>query len=296
MDNLVGLNNLGNTCYLNSALQILINCTVLTKVILSQSFKSEIINTYKKFLIEYKNTSTGESISPNLIKNLVGSKDKKFLNFNQHDSHEFLINLIELLEDEFKKEYEESKLNILGIKLEDFMSNIFDTTVSSIIYSDETGEKSKNRTGEKILSLPIPNKEIINFEDCIELFTKIEKLTGDSKWFSVKQNKKVDAYKRLYLKDVPKYLLIQLKRFTFFSSSNKNDNEVIVPLILKIRNYNYELRGIIFHIGSASGGHYISVIKLNKKWYVCNDNSISEIENINNFLNRGYTYLFVKQK
>lgn len=296
MDNLVGLNNLGNTCYLNSALQILVNCTVLTKIILSQSFNSDIINKYKDFLIEYKNTPNGGSISPNLIKNLVGSKNKKFLNFNQHDSHEFLINFMELLEDEFKKEYKESKLNILGIKLGDLMSNIFDTTVSSIIYSEETGEKSKNRTGEKILSLPIPNNEIINFEDCIELYTKIEKLTDDSKWFSEKENKKVDAYKRLYLKDVPKYLLVQLKRFTFFSNSNKNSKEVLVPLNLKIKNYNYELRGIIFHIGGASGGHYISLIKLNKKWFTCNDNLISEIENINNFLNRGYTYLFVKQK
>ena len=73
MDNLVGLNNLGNTCYLNSALQIIVNCTVLTKVILSQSFKSEALNIYKKFLIEYKTAKPGNAISPMDIKNLVGS-------------------------------------------------------------------------------------------------------------------------------------------------------------------------------------------------------------------------------
>jgi len=101
MDQLIGFNNLGNTCYLNSALQIIINCTVLTKVILSQSFKSEALNTYKKFLIEYKTAKPGSAISPVNIKNLVGSKDKKFLNFQQHDSHEFLINLMELLEEMF---------------------------------------------------------------------------------------------------------------------------------------------------------------------------------------------------
>ena len=296
MDNLVGLNNLGNTCYLNSALQIIVNCTVLTKVILSQSFKSEALNTYKKFLIEYKTCKEGNSISPIDIKNLVGTKDKKFLNFQQHDSHEFLINLMELLEDELKKEYQETKSSILGIKLEDLMSNIFDTTVSSIIYSEETEEKSKNRIGEKILSLPIPNSRNVSLDDCLDLYTKIEKLTGDSQWHSEKENRKVDAYKRLYLKSLPKYLLIQLKRFTFFSSSNKNNNDVIVPTELKIKNHKYELRGIIFHMGGAGGGHYISIIKLNDKWYACNDNSVSEINNISNFLNKGYTYLFVKQK
>jgi len=296
MDQLIGFNNLGNTCYLNSALQIIINCTVLTKVILSQSFKSEALNTYKKFLIEYKTAKPGSAISPVNIKNLVGSKDKKFLNFQQHDSHEFLINLMELLEDELKKEYQESKTSILGIKLEDLMSNIFDTTVSSIIYSEETEEKSKNRTGEKILSLPIPNSRNVTFDDCLELYTKIEKLTGDCQWHSEKENRKVDAYKRLYLKSLPKYLLVQLKRFTFFSASNKNNNDVSVPTELKIKHHKYELRGIIFHMGGAGGGHYISIIKMGKKWFACNDNSVNEISNISNFLNKGYTYLFVKQK
>ena len=41
MDKLCGLNNIGNTCYLNSALQLLINCTVLSKFMLSFNFKSE---------------------------------------------------------------------------------------------------------------------------------------------------------------------------------------------------------------------------------------------------------------
>ena len=149
MDHLTGLNNLGNTCYLNSALQILVNCTVLSKVILSQTFRSEKLNIYKKFLLNYRNSS--DAISPSEIKLLVGEKDKKFLNFQQHDSHEFLINLIEVIEDELKKEYQESHSEILGIKLEDLMSNIFDTTVSSIIYSEEINEKSKTRIGEDII-------------------------------------------------------------------------------------------------------------------------------------------------
>lgn len=296
MDHLTGLNNLGNTCYLNSALQIIVNCTVLTKVILSQTFKSPILNTYKQFLINYKRNDIRSSISPYDIKTMVGQKDKRFLNNAQHDSHEFLINLMEILDDELKNEYKENQTSILGIKLEDLMSNIFDTTVSSIIYSEDTDEKSKNRIGEKILSLPIPNSRQISLDDCLNLYTKIEKLTGDSQWRSEKENKLVDAYKRLYLKSLPKYLLIQLKRFAFFSFSNKNDNDVEVPLNLKIKDYNYELRGIIFHMGGANGGHYISIIKKEDKWFACNDNSVTEINNISNFLNKGYTYLFVKQK
>ena len=61
MDKLCGFNNIGNTCYLNSALQLLINCTVLTKFILSFNFKSDKLNEIKNFLQKYKSSNV---ISP----------------------------------------------------------------------------------------------------------------------------------------------------------------------------------------------------------------------------------------
>ena len=292
MDQLCGFTNMGNTCYMNAALQIITNSTVLTKIILTNNFKSPKLNTYKKFLQTYKN---GQSFRPIEVKHMVGEKDRKFLDNSQHDSHEFLINLMEILEDEFKKEYNENPITIINIPLNEFMSRIFDTNVSSIIYSDETNEKSKTKVGEKILSLPIPKKENVTLNDCIEYYTQIEKLSGDCQWKSEKENKLVDAYKRLYLKSLPKYLLIQLKRFSFFSFSNKNDVNISVPINLDIRNNSYQLRGIIYHMGSANGGHYVAIINHNDKWYLCDDSNVSEV-NINNYLNKGYTYLFVKNK
>ena len=102
MDKLCGFNNIGNTCYLNSALQLLINCTVLTKFISSFNFKSEKLNEIKNFLQKYKSSNV---ISPIDIKNIVAQKDEKFAGFNQNDSHEFLILLLEIIENELKKEY-----------------------------------------------------------------------------------------------------------------------------------------------------------------------------------------------
>lgn len=292
MNQLCGFNNMGNTCYMNSALQIIVNSTVLTKVMLSNNFKSQKLNIYKKFLQDYKN---GNSYSPKDVKDMVGGKDNKFLDNNQHDSHEFLINLMELLEDEFKKEYEVNNIEILNIPLNNLMSTIFDTTVSSIIYSEETKEKSKTKIGERILSVPIPQTENVTLNDCLDYYTQIEKLTGDSKWRSEKSKQLVDAYKRLQLKSLPKYLLIQLKRFSFFSYSNKNNTSIDIPINLDLQNTTYNLRGIIYHMGSVHGGHYVSIINHNDKWYLCDDASVSEV-NVNNYLNKGYTYFYVKNK
>ena len=292
MDQLCGFNNMGNTCYMNAALQIIVNSTVLTKVMLSNNFKSPKLNIYKSFLQKYR---SGNSYSPKDVKNMVGQKDNKFLDNSQHDSHEFLINLMEILEDEFKNEYKVNEIQILNIPLNNLMSTIFDTNVSSIIYSEETKEKSKTKIGERILSVPIPQKEKVTLNDCLDHYTQIEKLTGDSQWRSEKENKLVDAYKRLQLKSLPKYLLIQLKRFSFFSYSNKNNTPIDIPINLDLGNSVYNLRGIIYHMGSVNGGHYVSIINHNNKWYLCDDANVSEV-NVNNYLNKGYTYFYVKNK
>ena len=292
MDHLTGLNNLGNTCYLNSALQILVNCTVLSKVILSQTFRSDKLNIYKKFLLNYRNSS--DAISPNEIKLLVGEKNNKFLNFQQHDSHEFLIHLLEIIDDEIKKEFGESNKKILNIKISDLLNILFDNNIVSIIYSDETNEKSKSKISEKLISLPL-DKNCSKISDCINKFEEIEILKNNNRWLSVKEKKYVNAYKRLIIKKYAKYVIFHMKRFSYDISSSKNSKEIEFNEYINLNNKKYELRGIIIHMGSTEGGHYISIVKKNK-WYLCNDSSFSELNNINDYLNNGYIYLYSKIK
>ena len=290
MDTLCGLNNLGNTCYLNSAIQLLCNCTVLVKLLTSFNFKSQKLNVLKKFLNSYKKSNT---ISPIEIKNLVAEKDNKFFGNEQHDSHEFLIILLEIIEDELK---EEDEISISDVSIKKIINVLFSTTVSSIIYCEELDKKSKNRIEENILSVPIPKKENVTIEDCLEKYSEIENLTGDSKWYDEDSKTYLNAYKRLYLKSLPKYLMINLKRFSFFSSSNKNNTNVIVNEELKIRDTTYKLTGIIVQEGNANFGHYYSIIQNDNKWYLCNDSNVSEVKDINSITKKGYVYLFNKQK
>ena len=132
-----GLNNLGNTCYLNSALQVLVSCTILTKFVLNNNFNSNCINIYKEFLTNYFSNKIS---SPNNLKNYVSSKHKRFSGSNQHDAHDFMVSLIDILNDEFIEEHKTNPKNILNIEMKDLMNTLFDTSTSSIIFCEETNE------------------------------------------------------------------------------------------------------------------------------------------------------------
>ena len=41
----------------------------------------------------------------------------------------------------------------------------------------------------------------------------------------------------------------------------------------------YKLVGVVAHIGSGGNyGHYISYVKINKQWFMFNDDEISEVD------------------
>lgn len=94
---LTGLQNLGNTCFMNSCLQCLSNTIPLTEYFLSQRFMSEInvknpIGTRGKISINYAKTIKGlwvdsaGSYSPYVLKSSIAEFQPMFSGFSQHDS------------------------------------------------------------------------------------------------------------------------------------------------------------------------------------------------------------------
>ena len=37
----------------------------------------------------------------------------------------------------------------------------------------------------------------------------------------------------------------------------------------------YLLYGVVVHYGSGKGGHYVSYVKVNSKWYYCDDSRVT---------------------
>ena len=105
---LCGSKNLGNTCYMNSSIACISNCTELTTFFLTKEYRKYINSSNKNglkgrladawyyLLKEYWKTDRQRG-NPSDIKSLMGKKYKKYNDNEQHDANEFIIMFLELL-------------------------------------------------------------------------------------------------------------------------------------------------------------------------------------------------------
>ena len=111
---LVGLNNLGNTCYMNTGLQCLSNCELLTKYFLGNYYqkfinkdnpmgsKGEIVEKYSQ-LIHHIWQGNQEYISPIQFKKAFGEVYTALNNCRQQDTQEFISYLLDSLHEDLNK-------------------------------------------------------------------------------------------------------------------------------------------------------------------------------------------------
>jgi hypothetical protein len=108
-----GLRNLGNTCYLNSSMQLL--CTVsefCTRLIGKGSIITKSLAAVAKELQE----STSSSVNPCQLKDAIDAVTDRFSGNEQRDAHEFVSDLIDRVHDETeetKQDDETNKENLL---------------------------------------------------------------------------------------------------------------------------------------------------------------------------------------
>jgi len=261
------------TCYMNSVIQLIMNCPNFLKVILNSKNDSEKIQLFKSFIIKYFD-NVGNSISPSEIKKIISSYPM-FDSFEQHDAHECLIYLIDMLCEEVR----EAKY-LFNLKIYTRIKNLEEEQKN--LFSDEI-----------VLSLPVSQ----NLSESYKLFCKKEIIDG---WLSDKTNTKVRAEKQYIVCFWGYYVIIVFKKY---NSHKKINTNIEIPHSWSIQNYtnsnvetiSFEISGAIIHYGNLTSGHYIALVKKEGKFYLCNDSSIEEIKEPNDLINRAYIVLFKRE-
>jgi ubiquitin C-terminal hydrolase len=280
-----GFNNLGNTCYLNSGLQMLIQNIDLCNIIITYSNQSLILNKLAKIIIEYHNEHSC-SISPNEIKQIIQERQLIFNGFGQQDASEFIICLLNLIDEEIKKINPNSNEidNLFGINMNVRIKCKYN------ICLQVSNTKEKNN----FLILDI-NDESKTLDDLYRNFKSSDLLTDDNQYFCENCKMKRIASKRYQVIEWPNNLIIVLKRFkqngTFITKQNHHIN---IDLLWR---HGMSLISAVIHYGNLNGGHYINISKISDKWYLFNDSNVSLIRSeseLNNILNFAYVLNYKK--
>jgi ubiquitin carboxyl-terminal hydrolase 8 len=251
---LVGLVNLGNTCFLNSCLQVLNQIPELHSIL--ETATPKVLDSPDTIMLkewlELKNImwSGNGSLSPNkfvhMVQQVAAIKQRElFTGWAQNDITEFLLFLIEcfhnsishkakiqingkpenqtdqraiicyeLIQSIYAKEYSKILELFYGI----YMTEIIDSEIidSEIIAPNNQSVLSTKAEHYFVLDLQIfyNNTVCNNLYDCFNLFIMPELMTGENAWFNDKTGQKQPVNRQVNFWNFPDILVITLKRFS----------------------------------------------------------------------------------
>lgn len=306
--------NVGNSCYLGTALHALLHCPQLTNYFLKnleeedtnkrKKNASAFVGAYKKLVDTYWSSSgpnadadvTFEEVRLMFLKH----HGKTFKEGQQHDAHEALMCLLQMLHTGLSKtkKIEGSKtIGVLeGPRLRawndanannySILTEIFQLQTENRIQTPDNTYKST--TYEHMFDLGVPVCKDIRDGTKSSLETILDYVLEDGTKTSITRTQNITY--------MPLILIMHVKRF-----SNKNDkinDYVDYPIHFSWPDdgpSGYDLFGVILHHGTMDSGHYTCMVKHRDIWFICNDEHIEEIKNINHVMStNAYVLLYKK--
>uniref|UniRef100_A0A7N0UTJ4 Ubiquitin carboxyl-terminal hydrolase n=1 Tax=Kalanchoe fedtschenkoi TaxID=63787 RepID=A0A7N0UTJ4_KALFE len=305
-----GLENLGNTCFLNSVLQCLTYTEPLVAYLQSGRHQSSCqIAGFCALCAIQKHVSralhaTGRSLAPKDLVSNLRCISRTFRNARQEDAHEYMVHLLESMHrcclpkgvpSESPSAYEKSLVH-----------KIFGGRLQSQVQCMQCSYCSNKYDPFLDLSLEIARADTL--QKALGHFTAKEQLDGGAKQYQCQQCKqKVRAVKQLTVHEAPYVLTVHLKRFCAHDPRQKIDKKVVFSPKLDLKPFvsgshegslMYTLYGVLVHAGwSTRSGHYYCFVRTSTgMWHSLDDNRVVQVNERTVLDQKAYMLFYVRDR
>ncbi|KAM8893694.1 uncharacterized protein AB9W97_010704 isoform 1-T2 [Spinachia spinachia] len=307
-----GLDNSGNSCYLNAVIQCLCSTVPLVEHLLNRDTRKELgsrsgcpVAQMFVRLLEEMWLGSSSSCAPVEARSVMCSVLPQFDNYSQQDAQELMLFLLNALNDELKKVARRQMLssvrrtrrggdrNCAAMESTTIVSRLFEGQLGYTTLCTHCDHQTHSTQTFTVLSLPIPKDTIkCSIQDCLSLFFGQTVLTAAEQVLCSVCGLKRETAVHTSLDKPPEILMLHLKRFSckgrnqvklrtnVFFASRLNLSPFLSSSVQNTFYSSYRLYAVVNHTGHLNMGHYTALCHnaCTRSWHCFDDSAVREVQ------------------